>query len=446
MIRFGDRIEMMVDRFLLQDTDNVRFCKTEPLPLGKALGFDRPWEGLGSLGLTVFDDAGTVKCYYRGFPDGQSDYSEKQVSCLAVSSDGIRFTPYPINEIPYGEWTQNNILRKDTFCHNFAPFLDPNPNCRPQERYKAIGGLDSQGGIHVFGSPDGIHWHMLADGPVITKGHFDSMNLAFWNPHTKLYHCYFRWNYRDVTSPEFPNLCRGIHNCTSEDFIHWSDPRPNEYEEGLVDQLYTNAATPVPGAEHILVSFPMRFHEMRKKIQDFEGNPYGSQGVSDAVFMSSRDGVHWDRTWKDAWLAGGLYSHEWTQRNFITLGGIIVRGDSFLLYTEKNYMWEDDGIWVYSIPKYRFLSLYADNRSGCITTKPLHFVSDDLFLNYSTSAYGHIRITVTDMDGRELFQSDKIYGNELSHKLHIENLSGSFGTLKIELKEAHLYAMGSAMS
>ena len=66
MICFGNRIEMMVDRFLLQDTDNVRFCKTEPTPLGKALGFDRPWEGLGSLGLTVFDDAPILPELFAG--------------------------------------------------------------------------------------------------------------------------------------------------------------------------------------------------------------------------------------------------------------------------------------------------------------------------------------------------------------------------------------------
>ena len=57
----------------------------------------------------------------------------------------------------------------DTFCHNFAPFYDTNPNCKPDERYKAIGGIIQQGGIHVFASPDGIHWHLLADGPVITR-------------------------------------------------------------------------------------------------------------------------------------------------------------------------------------------------------------------------------------------------------------------------------------
>lgn len=446
MIPFGSRIEMLVDTYLLAETKNVSFRKTEPKPLGKVIGFDQPWEGLGSLGMTIFEDEENIKCYYRGFPDHQADTDARQTSCLSVSKDGIHFTPVPVNEIEYDGITDNNIVRMDTFCHNFAPFLDTNPDCRPDEKYKGIGGLISQGGIHVFGSPDGIHWHMLADGPVITKGAFDSMNMAFWNPHTGRYHVYSRYFDQRVKNEQMPYGCRAIQSCTSDDFIHWTEPVPNEYAEGLPkDQLYTNAARPVPGAEHILISMPMRFQETRKKVQDYEGNPYGSAGVSDAVLMTSRDGVHWDRTLKDAWLAGSLYSHEWTQRCFITLGGIIERGNDFYLYTEQNYMWDDDGIWAYSIPKYRFLSLYADEDGGFFTTKPLKFESDEIHLNYSASAYGYIRVTILDEENNEIFVSDEIYGNELSHRLTVDGLTGKIGAMRIELKEAHLYAMGSAM-
>ena len=108
-------------------------------------------------------------------------------------------------------------------------------------------------------------------------------------------------------------------------------------------------------------------------------------------------------------------------------------------------MWDDDGIWAYSIPKYRFLSLYADEDGGSFTTKPLRFETDDIYLNYSTSAYGYIKVTILDDCGSVLFVSDEIYGNELSHKLSVEGLAGKTGTMRIELKEAHLYALGSNM-
>ena len=108
-------------------------------------------------------------------------------------------------------------------------------------------------------------------------------------------------------------------------------------------------------------------------------------------------------------------------------------------------MWDDDGIWVYSIPTYRLMSLYADGDGGSVTTKQLQFVSDDIFLNYSTSAYGYVKVTILADDGTVLFRSDEIFGNELSHRLHVDGLSGKTGTMQIALMEAHLYALGSNM-
>ena len=162
--------------------------------------------------------------------------------------------------------------------------------------------------------------------------------------------------------------------------------------------------------------------------------------------MTSRDGVHWTRTLNDAFISGGLYFHEWTQRCFIPLGGIVSRGDYFYFYVSKNYMWEDAGIYVYSVPKYRFISLYADEAGGQVLTKELFCTSDELYLNYVTSAYGYVKVTVINEKGEDFYISDEIFGNELSYKLHIEGLKGTKGRLKIELSAAYLYAMGSCMN
>jgi len=440
MIQFGSRIEPLTDTFLIESMSGVSFRNTAPVCRGKVIGFDAPWEDLGSLGMTVFADGTGVRLYYRGYPaKAGSDASERQTSCLSVSPDGLHFTPVPVNTVSYDGITENNIVRMDTNCHNFAPFYDTNPACRPDERYKAIGGIIQTGGIHVYASPDGIRWTELADGPVITKGAFDSMNMAFYDPSANLYRCYYR---------EFKNGVRIIQSAVSDDFLHWSDPVPNDYGGAVSDRehLYTNATRPIPGAEHMLVSFPMRFHETRKKITEYNGNVYGSNGVSDALMLFSRDGVHWTHTVREPWLAGGLYEHEWTQRNFITLGGIVEAENDFLIYVMKNYMWDDDGIWAYSVPRYRFMSLCADGTGGVIRTKPLRFESDDIHLNYATSAYGYVKVTVLDENGQVRFESGEIYGNELSYRLRIGGLAGTGGSLVIELNEAHLYAIGADMT
>ena len=446
MIPFGKRIEPMVDRYLIGSAEDVSFRLEKPAERGKVLGFEKPWEGPGSLGLSVLQDGENVKMYYRGYPHddgGDGDYSWKQTSCLAVSADGVRFERYPVNRIAYDGITENNIVRMDVACHNFAPFYDTNPACPPDERYKAIGGIggDSETrGMHVYASPDGIRWRDLTGGPVIDYGEFDSMNMAFWDPAAGLYRCYIRYFDRDVTPDHAPWGVRAIRSAVSKDFIRWTQTVHNEYPEGLTDQLYTNAARPIPGAAHVLLSIPMRFQEARKKFPE-----YRYPGVSDALLMTSRDGVRWTLPVRDAWLSGGLNGHEWTQRNFISLGGVVEMGDDFLLYAMKNYMWEDGGIWAYSIPRYRFASVYADGDGGRFTTKELAFETDDIHLNFATSAYGGVRVRVLDEGGAVRFVSEELYGNEISCPLHVDGLAGTCGKLEIALREAHLYALGADM-
>lgn len=433
MIEFGSRPELLIDDYLIESKTGAAFVLNHPLEREKVLSFVEPWEGEGSLGQGVFDDDGTVKLYYRGFPTGASDLSPKQTLCLATSKDGINFERAKLNLIDYDGITDNDIVKMDMTCHNFAPFLDQNPNCDPSERYKAVGGLITDGGLFVFGSPDGIRWHDLAGKPVITKGAFDSMNTAFYDVNSKIYRCYSRY---------FDGV-RAIQSCVSEDFLHWSDPLPNSYVgmPELTEHFYTNAARPIPGAEHILVSFPMRFMETRKKLES-----YPSSGISDAVFISSRDGVNWNRTFRESWIYAGLDEREWTQRNFITTSGIIDRGGEFSFYVEKRYMWDDCGIWRYSIPRYRFGSLHAGPDGGSFITKPLRFVSDSFHINYSTSAYGGARISVLDENGETIAQSGEIYGNELSREVKFDGIAGRCARLRFDLNDACIYAIGSEMN
>ena len=438
MINFGKRVELLTDEFLIEKKDGLSFRYEKPEKLGQVLSFEKPWEKEGSLGLTAIDDGGRVMLYYRGFPgDDKSDLDEKQTSCLAVSEDGIRFKRAEVNRIDYDGIRENNIVRMDVNCHNFAPFLDASPACRPEEKFKAIGGLSTTGGLRAWSSPDGIAWTLMAPDPVITDGVFDSMNMAFFDPAAGVYRAYFRtWSAGEYSG------WRSISSAVSEDFLHWGPTVPNEYPGiGICEHLYTNAARPIPGAEHMLVSMPMRFMETRKMFDDYAL----SSGVSDAVFMTSRDGHIWDRPIRDGFLRGGLYSHEWTQRCFIPVGGIIPRGDRFLFYIEQNYMWDDDGIWAYAVPRFRFLSLYADGKGGALETKELAFESDDIFLNFATSAYGFIRVKILGPEGEPVFVSDELFGNDLSRRVHVDGLSGTRGRMEIEIREADLYAMGSEM-
>ena len=68
MIRFGERIEMLVDDYLIESTENISIRKNEPLCVRKAVEYTGAWEQKGSLGVSILDDGKQIMLYYRGFP------------------------------------------------------------------------------------------------------------------------------------------------------------------------------------------------------------------------------------------------------------------------------------------------------------------------------------------------------------------------------------------
>ncbi len=131
--------------------------------------------------------------------------------CLEKPELGL----YEIN----GSLKNNVILANEApVSHNFSPFLDTNPNCKPEKKYKVLGGKEKSGLI-AYVSPDGVHWKKLKKEPVFTKGAFDSQNVAFWSESEKCYLCYFR-----TWTGDGYNGFRSVSRTTSNDFIHWSEP------------------------------------------------------------------------------------------------------------------------------------------------------------------------------------------------------------------------------
>jgi hypothetical protein len=186
----------------------------------------------------------------------------------------------------------------------------------------------------------------------------------------------------------------------------------NTYDE-QPPEFYTSAATPAPNAPHIYLSFPKRFMPKRKKIAE-----HRMPGVSDAMFMSSRDGVHWDRPFKEAWIRPGLDQRNWTERSNMPAWGIVQTGDEFSMYLSEHNHWLDTRLRRYTVPRDRFASIHAGATAGEWTTRPLIFKGSNLNLNYSTSAAGSIRIEVQDETGKPLpgFGLDdfaELYGDEL---------------------------------
>ena len=138
-VNIGSRVEMFTDRALIESSRNVSLRLQTPARREVVLVLDKPWEGPGSAYFTVFRDGSKIRMYYRGIVP--TDTSDKQVTCMAESSDGIHFTRPNLGLHEFNGSKENNIVYVGVEAHNFAPFLDSNPDAKSEERYKALGGI-----------------------------------------------------------------------------------------------------------------------------------------------------------------------------------------------------------------------------------------------------------------------------------------------------------------
>ena len=438
-IDVASRWELFVDEFLVARKNAVALKLHDPVRREIVLTTDKPWEGSTCAYFSVIQDGKRVLMYYRG-SSGGSDHSDAQVTCVAESTDGIHFTRPKLGLIEAGGTKDNSVIWRGVESHNFSPFLDANPKARPEERFKALGGVkqpgknwqqgETPGGLYAFASADGIHWKKMKDTPVITKGAFDSQNLAFWDTMRNRYTCFSRIGFNKV---------RAVQSNTSTDFLSWTEPVPHKYAEGVPwEHFYTSATVPCPTAPHLFLSFPKRFMPARKKVPEHEG-----PGVSDAVFMSSRDGVNWDRPFLEAWVRPGPDLKNWTDRNNMTANGIIESSDTeWSLYISEHYRHADHRIRRLTVRRQGFASMHAGARGGEFTTHPLKFTGNKLLLNYATSAAGSIQIDALDESGKTVATMPELYGDEFEARaLDVSKLSGQIISLRVRMKDADLFAL-----
>ncbi|HLQ45087.1 MAG TPA: sialidase family protein, partial [Planctomycetaceae bacterium] len=220
----GSRREPFVDDYLIDKlTGSAKLQLQQPTPREVVLTADKPWEGNTSAYYTVLadDDAKNYRMYYRGahYDEQTKKETHREVTCYAESIDGIHWTKPELGLFDFNGSKQNNIVWDGPGTHCFAPFKDNNPKCSTDARFKAVTAV--KGGLLPLKSADGIHWQLMSDKPVITKGAFDSQNLAFWDEHLGQYREYHR-AFRVV---------RDIMTGTSDDFLTWTPPTWLDYPD-----------------------------------------------------------------------------------------------------------------------------------------------------------------------------------------------------------------------
>lgn len=448
-VRIDGRRELFVDDYLIDTQSGTTLELQQPREREIVFVHDTPWEGCTSTYHTIIRDGDTYRMYYRGgqFDETNQKSMHPEVFCYAQSNDGIHWTRPDLGIVEFKGSKDNNIILSGGYSsHNLAPFVDANPNCKPDEKFKAVGG--TKGGLVTFKSADGIHWDKLSAKPVITKGYFDSLNTALWDV-TRGKYLEFHREYRDKV--------RDIMTCSSTDFEHWSEPEWLEYTGAPHQHLYTNAIVAYDRAPQLLIGLPMRYVPGR--------NPekHSQDGVSDVGFMTSRDGKMFHR-WNEAFVRPGQQSDRWVTRNNLPARGMVetkpdvpdAPPEVSFYATEGYYRGPATRLRRYTVRLDGFVSLSAPPSGGEMVTKPLLFAKSNepakIWINFATSAVGSIKCELQAADGKPLpgftlDDCDEIFGDSINRAITWGGKSDVSASaekpvrMRFVMKDADLFAL-----
>jgi hypothetical protein len=447
-IEIGSRRELFVDKLLIESMRETELRMHSPVKAPRAKS-PLPERHM----MTVIKDGERYRAYYRGSDPAYQGETHTghpgETVHYAESLDGHEWT-FPVLRIhEFDGSLENNVMlaKQPPFLTNFMPFLDTRPGVEPNERFKALAGYPGAGdkrgtketGIGLFGfiSSDGMTW--TKQGEAIPyqsdwRHAFDSPNVSFWSEAEGQYVCYFR------TWTDLDRL-RSISRSTSKDFKTWTKPvamNPNLPGE----HLYTNGTQAYFRAPHIYIALPTRFVPGRGDAPLYDTK---DMNATDILFMSTRAGSNtYDRVFTEAFIRPGLDPARWRNRsNYVALNAIPTGPEEISIYHRSGdrYVLRTDG----------FVSVHSGSKPGELLTKPLVFSGSNLRVNFSTSAFGYLKVEIQDLNGKaipgfRLEDCSPMYGDSIDQTMHwkgdkkLDSLAGKSVRLRFAMQECDLYS------
>ena len=477
-IDLGAKRELFIDDYLVDQMENVALTIHSPERKEIAAQFDRPWEDGGEGYATILKEDGKYRAYYRAW-GLKENYPMKD--CCLESDDGLKWTRPELGLCEYEGVSANNIMLDEVAgtqlgTQDFTPFRDPRPDCPDDERYKAVGNgfgaFEGRGPHGLFGwkSADGVHWTLVQSDPIFTDGKFDTQNIAFWSELEKKFVLYYR---------EFTNNVRVIVRATSDDFRHWTREGEIQFPNGggpsLREQFYTNQIQPYYRASHIYVGFPTRYvdngliestkhlpewQDRQRRMKLFSGGERLGTATTDILFITSRDGVNFNRA-DDVYIRPNLrvnsnwfYGDNYTAYNVVeTKSADDDSPNELSIYViEASNSHRPTRLRRYALRIDGFGSLHAKSREGVVVTKPLTFDGDKLSINVATSSAGYVKVELLDQDGNAIpgfsaDDSDLIFGDDLDRvvtwkgKPDLASLANKPVRIRFIMYEADVYSL-----
>ena len=368
-------------------------------------------------------------------------------TCLAVSRDGIAWER-PTLDVTTG----TNIVLTHARDSNTV-WLD-HENRDGRGRFKMAFYNGSESALLLYASPDGVHWSRIGK-----SGIPGDRSTFFWNPFRQVWVFSLR---DDVNGNQ-----RHRRYFETRDFskAHWKKGEPPLWigadsrdlwrpEYNTPPELYNLDCV---AYESVLIGLFTIWH----------GEHIAREKPNDISVGYSRDGFHWSRPSREAFIGVSETPGDWNWANVQSAGGCCLTiGDRLYFYVsgrEGEPGTNRPGVCSTGLATLRrdgFASLSDDVKTpqpararqsppASVTTRPLLFSGSDLFVNAAVT--GSLRVEVLDREGRviEPFSAANavpVTGDATRTAVGwrsgalLKTLSGEIVRFRFSLNRARLYA------
>lgn len=407
--------QLFVDNFLIENTDLKRVAHTpRKVPFNPVLKPETPLEQgtNGNPGATAKDGGiwwDPKDCKFKMWYE--AGWLNKMA--YAESRDGIHWERPELDVVP-----GTNEIVPDIIADSSTVWLDHETE-NPDERFKMF--LRSPNSIpgskqrfnygNCMTSPDGIHW----SEPVHT-GRCGDRSTMFYNPFRK------KWVFSIRNAGDVNRSAIGRYRLYHEDddFIkagQWNyDDLHFWFGADYLDdadayigdrpQLYNLSAV---AYESIMIGLP----QIHLGPDNAKCRNLGVPKITELKVAYSRDGFHWDRTDRLAFIPAERRKEAWDRGYVQSVGGLCtVVGDELWFYyigfqgnskmrnpsSDFNGMHYNGSTGMAVMRRDGFVSLHADETGGEVLTRPVRFSGKHLFVNAACKR-GSLLAEVLDTDG-----------------------------------------------
>jgi hypothetical protein len=384
--------QLFVDDFLIADTTLKRtFHLAEYHPVNPVLKPDKPWEMTGENPTAmVFSDGvwydprdRLFKIWYMG------GYTRS--TCYAMSTDGIHWEK-PSLDVSAG----TNIVQADN-RDSSTIWLDHNAN-DPRQRFVLSLARKTMGewGLSVCHSPDGIHW----GEPSINTAQNGDRTTIFWNPFRKVWVYSLRDGWKGARARKYWEA----KNLVSGQLWKRIEEAPMWIGADRLDPMRDDLKTPCQLYNLDCVAYESLIVGL---FSIWRGQPRDRAKPNEVCIGFSRDGFHWLRPDRRAFIPVSEKYGDWNWGNVQSAGGCcLVVGDKLYFYVSGRAGVRgttQSGISTTGLATLRrdgFASMDAGQEGSTLTTPPVIFHGKYCFVNFAGA--GHLNMEILDESGKTL--------------------------------------------